>query len=147
MPLPFEEGLPRGLRFSGAPLPREDVLGMGDRDEQAPGADVDPVELELVVAGFDGPEGGFEVPTPGRVPAEGSGCCRGGVFGLGVFPLEPGEEIAQLVPAGEVGAAAGAGGAAVSAAPSLCAGGSRAVLDECVAAYQTSAAVVSCWHS
>lgn len=129
----FQERGPGGVGFGGAPLPGEHVaeaLGSGGGgDEQAPGAEVDAVEEDVVVAGFHGPEAGHYLPAPGGGAAEGAGA-GAGQLGLGVFAGEPVKEPVELVSAGEVGASASAGSPAAGAAPALSTGAGGPVFHE-----------------
>lgn len=85
---PFEQCPPRGGGFLATPLPGEDLLLVGDGDQEAPAADVDPVDEDLVVMPFDRAERGFKVPAPRRPVAEGAACAAV-EFRLGVFACQP----------------------------------------------------------
>ncbi|BAS14735.1 hypothetical protein AHiyo8_30380 [Arthrobacter sp. Hiyo8] len=63
---------PRGLLLGVAPLPADHML-TGDRDQAAPRADVDPVDLDLVMDLARGRNRGGNIPAPRRAAPEGPG--------------------------------------------------------------------------
>lgn len=78
------------------------MAGVGQGDQQAPGADPDAVDEHRVV---DLPGDGharLERPAPGRFVAEGTAGSAVD-FSLAGFPGQPGQEASQLVTAGQVG--------------------------------------------
>ncbi len=66
---PLQQGGPGGLLLGVAPLPADHVLS-GDRDQTAPRADIDPVDLDLVVDLARGRNLGGDVPAPRRAAPE-----------------------------------------------------------------------------
>lgn len=115
----LQQGRPGGGRFSRAPLPGQYLQSLGDGNEQAPGADPDPIDQDLMVNRLDRPEARLDGPAPGGAVTQGSAGRSALGFGLRLLADQPGQELDQLVSAGHVAAFADAGGPAVRAPPPL----------------------------
>lgn len=75
---------------------------LGDRDEQAPGVDLDPINEDTVMSGGDRPDSRFEVPAPGGFASELASCVQTAKLGLRAFAGQPANEPGELVSAGDI---------------------------------------------
>ena len=132
----FEQGLPGGGGLPRAPLPGDHVSGVTQRDQQTPRPDPDPIDEDRIVdfAGDRHPRS--QGPAPGCLVTERS---SGAAVDLGLRVLagQPGQEAAQLLPAGHIGSSPDGRCPAGPAPPPLRSCRGLPVPHERIAAYQT----------
>lgn len=115
---PLQQRRPRGLLLGVTPLPAQHMFP-GNSDQTAPRADVDPIDLDLVMDLTGGRDPRDDVPAPGSAPTEGPGRAKRGSSGLAGGAHQPAKERFQLGPATDIRAFTRAARPAVQAPVAL----------------------------